>query len=122
MSGPRKPWGKRVWEILQDGQIHKLGDLVAEAGPLVPPGQAYRAGLSKKNNRPRELIVLAGRRNVILNFLRNKPESQLRLWKEGGDYVCQMVGVQKPDHTKEIKKLFGEILQRMDKIGNLLDD
>jgi hypothetical protein len=80
MSTPLAPWTARVLEILADGDWHTYDELVAAAGPLVPPGRSIRtaervrANLSGRRNdtvKPRTLQwaepVDAGRRRIVID-------------------------------------------------------
>lgn len=78
MSTPLAPWTRRVREILSDGEWHTYDELVAAAGPLVPPGRARRDAEKHRLRRSGVPVRVyqrvgeleVGRRSIVVRSIR----------------------------------------------------
>lgn len=125
--GPQKPWGKKAEEFLSDGKVHKFEDVVAQAGPMVPPGQAFRAGTKRTDVVDRDAVIYAGRRRILFSHLRAMEKSgQVVLWRDGEVWYVKRGSLKddqiaaKDAQLAEIKKRFGKILIELDAIGRII--
>jgi hypothetical protein len=78
---PRAPWTKSIVEILEDGSWHTYDELVANSGPLVPPGRARREAERLRRHtaerrgpdlgrvRPTDELAV-GRRSIVVHAVR----------------------------------------------------
>lgn len=105
MSGRMSPHGRRVRELLSDGEWHPLEEVYRVAGPVIPPGQAYRRAeynrvrqLQQRSIPPkprvkgtREMAINSGRRNLVYDIIYGMVRTRAAEWglgpEDNGTYI-----------------------------------